>query len=219
LVSSTAYFDRKVIESEDETDFIWTALLPAVTATPGFNLPGPIPSGITEEKNYQRFVQEVRFASQLSGPLQFVAGVFYSDLHGALPFASNYLSALAPGYGAALNAAGTCNVVGLCPNPDNPSCDGVCSQNYVCPYLSSTDYRGNVTQVTSYANATPVTPTGAMTETRRYDVTGNLVTASTACCEQTSFNYTIDTQESSATYLLSVVGQNRTAQVGFRVTF
>jgi len=32
-------------------------------------------------------------------------------------------------------------------------------------------------------------------------------------------NYTIDTQESSATYLLSVVGQNRTAQVGFRVTF
>src|SRR5260221_4103580 len=115
LVSSTAYFDRNVIESEDETDFIWTALLPAVTATPGFNLPGPIPSGITAEKNYQRFVQEVRFASQLSGPLQYVAGVFYSDLHGALPFASNYLSALAPGYGAALTAAGTCNVVGLCP--------------------------------------------------------------------------------------------------------
>jgi iron complex outermembrane receptor protein len=128
LVSSTAYFDRKVIESEDETDFIWTALLPAVTATPGFNLPGPIPSGITEEKNYQRFVQEVRFASQLSGPLQYVAGVFYSDLHGALPFASNYLSALAPGYGAALTAAGTCNVVGLCPNPNNP--DEIFGQQY-----------------------------------------------------------------------------------------
>jgi len=67
-----------------------------------------------------------------------------------------------------------------CPNPDNPSCDGVFSQNYVCPYLASTDYRGNVTQVTSYANATPTTPTGAITETRRYDVTGNRVTASTA---------------------------------------
>jgi len=113
LVSSTAYFDRKVIETEDETDFIWTALLPLVTvAAPNLSLPGPIASAITEEKNYQRFVQEVRFASQLSGPLQFVAGVFYSDLHGALPFAGNYLSALAPGYGAALTAANTCGTIG-----------------------------------------------------------------------------------------------------------
>ena len=29
-------------------------------------------------------------------------------------------------------------------------------------------------------------------------------------------NYTIDTVESSGTYLLPVLGQNRTAQVGFR---
>jgi hypothetical protein len=32
-------------------------------------------------------------------------------------------------------------------------------------------------------------------------------------------NYTIDTVESSATYLTPTVGQNRTAQVGFRLTF
>ena len=32
-------------------------------------------------------------------------------------------------------------------------------------------------------------------------------------------NYTIDTQESSATYLQPATGQNRTAQVGFRLTF
>jgi len=32
-------------------------------------------------------------------------------------------------------------------------------------------------------------------------------------------NYTIDTQESSATYLQPTSGQNRTAQVGFRLTF
>ena len=31
-------------------------------------------------------------------------------------------------------------------------------------------------------------------ETRRYDITGNLVTASTSCCQQTSINYTSDTQ-------------------------
>jgi len=59
-------------------------------------------------------------------------------------------------------------------------------------YNSATDYRGNVTQVTSYADA--INLTGAVTETHRYDVTGNMVTASTSCCQQTSFNYTIDTQ-------------------------
>jgi hypothetical protein len=32
-------------------------------------------------------------------------------------------------------------------------------------------------------------------------------------------NYTIDTVESSATYLTPVTGQSRTAQVGFRLTF
>jgi outer membrane receptor protein involved in Fe transport len=129
LVSSTSYFDRKVQETEDETDFIWTALLPAVTANPAFpNLPAPIPSSITEIKDYQRFVQEIRFASQLSGPLQFVTGVFYSDLHGALPFAADYPPALAPGYGAQLTAANTCGLAGLCPNPNNP--DEIFGQQY-----------------------------------------------------------------------------------------
>jgi iron complex outermembrane recepter protein len=129
LVSSTSYFDRKVVETEDETDFIWTALLPAVTANPAFpNLPAPIPSSISEKKEYQRFVQEIRFASQLPGPVQFVAGVFYSDLHGALPFAADYPPALAPGYGAQLTAANTCGLVGLCPNPNNP--DEIFGQQY-----------------------------------------------------------------------------------------
>lgn len=63
---------------------------------------------------------------------------------------------------------------------------------WVGNYNSATDYRGNVTQVTTYADAAGAT--GAVTETRRYDITGNMVTASTSCCEQTTFNYTIDTQ-------------------------
>jgi iron complex outermembrane recepter protein len=128
LVSSTAYFDRKVFETEDETDFVWDALLPAVSATPGFSLPLPIASSISELKDYQEFVQEVRYVSALSGPLQFVSGVYYYDLHGAIPFASDYPPALAPGYGAQLTAAGTCAVVGLCPNPDNP--DEIFGQQY-----------------------------------------------------------------------------------------
>jgi len=59
-------------------------------------------------------------------------------------------------------------------------------------YNPATDVRGNVTQVTSYADAYNLA--GAVTETRRYDITGNVATASTSCCEQTSFNYTLNTQ-------------------------
>jgi len=82
-----------------------------------------------------------------------------------------------------------------CPECIQPrGCDGYCPQYYYCPYDASTDYRGNVTQVTNYANVDNTSATEAINETRRYDVTGNLVTASTACCQQTSFNYTIDTQ-------------------------
>jgi iron complex outermembrane receptor protein len=91
FVSSSSYFTRKVVETEDETDFIWADLLPlGQILNPAYPLPRPIPSAISEEKDYQRFVEEVRFASQLSGPVQFVAGAFYSDLHGAIPFAANY---------------------------------------------------------------------------------------------------------------------------------
>jgi iron complex outermembrane receptor protein len=90
LVSSTSYFSRKVVETEDETDFVYGA----VTSGAGGE---PQPSSISEEKDYQEFVQEVRFVSALQGPVQFVAGGFYSDTHGRLPFAAYYPPAIAPG--------------------------------------------------------------------------------------------------------------------------
>jgi outer membrane receptor protein involved in Fe transport len=90
LVSSTAYFSRTVWETEDESDFVYAAI--TSTAPGGEPQPGPI----SEEKSYQRFVQEVRFASDLPGPVQFVAGGFYSDFHGRLPFASYYPPATIP---------------------------------------------------------------------------------------------------------------------------
>jgi iron complex outermembrane recepter protein len=121
LVSSSSYFTRKVFETEDETDFLWADLLPlGQILNPAYTLPRPIPSAISEIKDYQRFVQEVRFASQLQGPLQFVTGVFYSDLHGALPFAADYIPGEAPGYGAIQTAAGVCAAGIICPNPNNP---------------------------------------------------------------------------------------------------
>ncbi len=52
-------------------------------------------------------------------------------------------------------------------------------------------YRGNVTQITRYAQADG-TPSGPITETRTYDTNGNMVRASPSCCEQTKYTYTTD---------------------------
>jgi RHS repeat-associated protein len=78
-------------------------------------------------------------------------------------------------------------------------CDewGYCYQRwvdgyYTTDYQQGTDYRGNVTQVTSYADAVGLA--GATTLTRRFDITGNAVSGSTSCCEQTSLTYTQGTQ-------------------------
>jgi len=127
FVSSTAYFSRVVYETEDETDFIYQSLLPLASlniGVPTIALTKPIASAISEEKNYQRFVEELRFVSNLQGPVQFTTGLFYSDFHGRVPFAAYYPPALAPGYGAALmsayGGAGTCAVIGFCWNPANP---------------------------------------------------------------------------------------------------
>ena len=90
FVSSSSYFDRKVFESEDETDFIYAAV------TSGFPNGTPQPGAISEEKKYQQFSQEVRFVSAFQGPVQLVAGAFYSDLHGRLPFAGYYPPAEIP---------------------------------------------------------------------------------------------------------------------------
>ena len=99
LVSSTAYFDRRVDETENEAEFLYAA----VTSGAGGS---PEPSYIQEIKNYQRFVEEVRWASSLKGPVQFVAGAYYSDYHGALPFAAEYPGATLPGLDATLLGPG-----------------------------------------------------------------------------------------------------------------
>jgi iron complex outermembrane recepter protein len=107
LVSSTAYFNRVVYETEDETDFVYAAITSncdagAVAAGACSGVGSPQPGPISEVKKYQRFVQEVRFASDLPGPVQFVAGGFYSDFHGRVPFAAYYPPALVPGLDATL---------------------------------------------------------------------------------------------------------------------
>jgi iron complex outermembrane recepter protein len=69
FVSSTAYFDRKTFETEDDTDFTSYA----------FGFTTPLASPITREIDLRRFEQELRFASTFSGPFQTMVGAFYSD--------------------------------------------------------------------------------------------------------------------------------------------
>jgi RHS repeat-associated protein len=62
-------------------------------------------------------------------------------------------------------------------------------------YDPGTDKRGNVTSVKSFADAQNYTSDPIpLTETHNYDICGNLVTASTSCCEQTGYTYTYDTR-------------------------
>jgi hypothetical protein len=61
-------------------------------------------------------------------------------------------------------------------------------------YNPTTEYRGNVTTVKRYANAETLDEDTAVVEIRHYDITGNVRKVETACCMQTTINYTIDTQ-------------------------
>ena len=66
-------------------------------------------------------------------------------------------------------------------------CNECIAWEQVSGYDPATEKRGNVTKVTTYADAQA--QTGAIIETRAYDITGNVVKASSACCEQTTILY------------------------------
>jgi len=61
-------------------------------------------------------------------------------------------------------------------------------------HATAPDQRGNVTSVKRYADAVTLDSSTAVTETRTYDVCGNVRTLSTSCCEQTSFTYSYTTR-------------------------
>jgi RHS repeat-associated protein len=59
--------------------------------------------------------------------------------------------------------------------------------NYNNPYDSSTDYRGNVTSVTTYPDANSTS--GTITHSTTYDIAGNVMTAQVDCCQLKSITY------------------------------
>jgi iron complex outermembrane recepter protein len=79
FVSSSAVFDRRTFELEDDSDDLSYSLgLPYTTPGETDGIPNTIPGPITRAIGLHRFAQEARFASSLSGPFQFILGGFYS---------------------------------------------------------------------------------------------------------------------------------------------
>ena len=78
-------------------------------------------------------------------------------------------------------------------NPEWGYWDTYCIQyEQVSAYDANTIFRGNVTKVTGYADA--LNASGAISQTKQYDVTGNLVAESASCCELKTYDYTTATQ-------------------------
>jgi len=138
FVSSTSYFDRTVDETEDQTDFLWQALEALFDGIPLGDVTNPntplyhavpIPATIRELKQIHRFVQELRVTSRLSGPWQYVAGFFFSDTRGRVPYAGYYPPSIAPG----ISQTGGFVVQGIkgLPIPVNPlNPDEIFAQDY-----------------------------------------------------------------------------------------
>jgi outer membrane receptor protein involved in Fe transport len=78
FVSATAYFRRSTADREDYSEL--AALL--------FGIP-PTPAVIRRHVSQKRFVQELRFVSDLTGPLNFTMGAFYSDTKQFSQFPAN----------------------------------------------------------------------------------------------------------------------------------
>jgi len=78
--------------------------------------------------------------------------------------------------------------------------------DYQSPYDPATDYRGNITTVTSYPDANSSSNTIAHSTT--YDIAGNVVTTQVDCCQLKTFSYTDSPNTNTYAYQTSVTSGN-----------
>jgi outer membrane receptor protein involved in Fe transport len=104
FVSSTSYFNRDVFEVEDISDYNYQIL------------GAPFPTAIAAGTTVYQFVQEIRFASHFSGPLQLVAGVWYQSTSGRPLYEP---PTIVPGLNAYFGGTPTMPAAGT--NPLNPN--------------------------------------------------------------------------------------------------
>lgn len=92
-----------------------------------------------------------------------------------------------------------------------PQYEAVCIETCTDPftysvYDSNSIFRGNVTKVISYSEVTNSTLGGAISQTKQYDDTGNVVAESASCCQLKTYLYDDpDTQEIDTQYAYPVI--------------
>lgn len=111
FTSATSRFARETFEYEASGSFInFLQALPGDAGGFGlFDVIGvrPVTSPIFQTLNFETFVQEVRFASELDGAWNYVAGVFYQDTDDDEAFQPrNYARGLNDNFGALQQALG-----------------------------------------------------------------------------------------------------------------
>jgi len=74
FVSTTAYYDRKTSEWEEEATFLWW-LFDNVIGIPV----DPLYAILNTTEKYTSFSQEIRFISNSDGPLNYTAGLYYQN--------------------------------------------------------------------------------------------------------------------------------------------
>jgi RHS repeat-associated protein len=70
-----------------------------------------------------------------------------------------------------------------------PGCTSSYCCNWIPGYDPATDFRGNVTKVTSFSDATLETDSNASVTTMKYDIAGNEVEAGVNCCRKKTWEY------------------------------
>jgi iron complex outermembrane receptor protein len=126
LTSATSYWERESVQSQDTTEGVQNV----------FNLTQFIPNIFYEYDPSSQFAEEFRLASTGSGPLQWVGGLFFTDLHSGYrtlnqnPAFANALACVTPYAGNACPAGDTysptnggpsANPNGILYNVNNPN--------------------------------------------------------------------------------------------------
>lgn len=97
-----------------------------------------------------------------------------------------------------------CNCHRVCPGENLLPCDNWDWECSICyNNVSVNNYRGNVTKVTAFSDATLTTDTNASVKAMKYDITGNVVESSGGCsCDLTTIEY--DDADNMYAYPISV---------------
>ncbi|HEX4242190.1 MAG TPA: TonB-dependent receptor [Steroidobacteraceae bacterium] len=128
LTSATGYWQRYVFQSTDATE-----ALQNINGLAGSASPTPWPNGFLpgllydEEDPTTQISEELRLTSNGTGPLQWVGGIYASDLHSGYithnetPYIANAYNSAGPGAGNINNGGAAANPDGVIFNDNNPN--------------------------------------------------------------------------------------------------